>query len=103
MPGSDDDYRLVHDFLKKSEFKGADSPFPKYNDEWSIWSTFNYSNIDALFSGISSIVFLEQNEVLTRDVFNKELLEFFEFLKITNEPFIMSDCVNLYYLSNEGC
>lgn len=103
MPGSDADYKLVHDFLIESGFSGGTSPFPSQNDPWAIWSTFNYKNKEDLFLGVASIVFLEQEIKISREYFDKILNNFLKKHNCDIENLKLTDCVNLYYLNMEDC
>lgn len=99
MPGSDADYEMVHNFLMKSGFDGAESAFPKPNDSWTIWSEFLYSSIDEVFWGVSSILYLEQKRVLSRDEFDRVFYGFLKEHDIELTELKLTDCVNLYYIA----
>jgi SAM-dependent methyltransferase len=98
LPGSDDDYKLVHDFLLKNNFCGAKNAFPKVNDQWAIWSEFKYSTIEDIYRGVASILYLEQRELLTQNQFYVIWEEFCkEHCHYPDENLKLTDCVNLYY------
>lgn len=97
MPGSDADYEMVHNFLIKSGFDGARSAFPTQNDKWTIWSKFSYNSSDEIFLGVSSILYLEQKQTISREFFDKVFFDFLKEHDIGIENLELTDCVNLYY------
>lgn len=98
LPGSDDDYKLVHNFLLDKNFRGAKNAFPKVNDQWAIWSEFKYSTIEDVYRGIASILYLEQRELLTQKQFYVVWEEFCkEHGQYLGANLKLTDCVNLYY------
>lgn len=98
MPNSDADYELVHNFLINNHFIGAKSSFPGLKDEWTIWSNFEYTNINDVYLGVASVLYLEQSRVLTMEHFRYVFNEFLKELDLRKDKMILSDCVNLYYL-----
>jgi SAM-dependent methyltransferase len=98
IPSSDDDYYITHNFLKKFGFNGPQSAIPNKDEPLTIWSRFNYKDEEQLFRGISSVLYLEANKVLTHNKFCELLDEF----KIENglsleQRIDLTDCVNMYY------
>lgn len=102
MPGSDADYKLVHDFLIESGFRGATSPFPNKEDNWAIWSCFDYKSEEDIFLGVASIVFLEQDIKISKEYFHSVFSEFLEKHCCDISKLQLTDCVNLYYLTPGG-
>lgn len=101
LPGSDADYKLVHDFLIESGFKGGTSPFPSKKDPWAIWSDFTYKSEEDIFQGVASIVFLEQGIKISKDYFRKIFDDFLKRHYTDIDALKLTDCVNLYYLALE--
>jgi len=102
LPGSDADYKLVHNFLIEAGFSGGTSPFPDMNDPWAIWSKFNYNTKEDIYCGVASIVFLEQGNILSQESFEKILDEFLCKHGFCIDDLELTDCVNLYYLIPES-
>lgn len=98
MPDSEEDYLFIHEYLVNKGFNGPKTPFPPIDDPDAIWSNF-VCNQEELFSGVSSILMLEANQILTKEKFNDAFEEFV--LTHSTEKkdcFCLSDCVNLYYI-----
>ena len=105
MPGSGDDYLLIHRTLIELGFKGAKTAFPKQSDVFAIWSRFIFDNIDDLYCGVESILYLEQRRTLNYETF---LLTWNNFIDKhreivpTNDQLSLTDCVNLYYMERNA-
>jgi hypothetical protein len=98
MPSSDDDYHITHNFLQNFGFNGPQSAIPNKDEPLAIWSRFNYKDEEQLFRGISSVLNLEANKVLTYDSFCELLNEFKIENGLSSEQRIeLTDCVNMYY------
>lgn len=98
MPNSEEDYLFIHEYLVKKGFNGSKKPFPSIDNPDAIWSNF-MCNQEELFSGVSSILMLEANQILTKEKF----IDAFEEFALTHsiekkDCFCLSDCVNLYYI-----
>lgn len=98
MPNSEEDYLFIHEYLVKKGFNGSKKPFPSIDDPDAIWSNF-MCNQEELFSGVSSILKLEANIILNKEMFNAAFEEFVLTHSIQkNDYFFLSDCVNVYYI-----
>lgn len=96
MPTSIDSYQETHDTLIAAGFRGARRAIPSRRSKWAIWSCFRYSDMEELYRGVASILFLEERRILRREEFDEVMLCFKEQNSKTRNA--LTDCVNIYYL-----
>lgn len=102
LPDSDEDYYITHKCLIKNGFYGPNTPFPEKDNIDAVWSNFLCDELQ-LFYGITSIVMLETDRLITKEEFNENLNVFLcEYNIDRNKFFCLSDCVSIYYLAGTG-